>query len=75
MMKAMAGIMGVVGAVVPLPDAFSREGLRVSAGVTYLGSNAKAKRELGYNPRPLDVGLRQTLEYEMEKLGITPKQG
>ena len=26
-----------------------------------LGSNAKAKRELGYNPRPLEDGLRETL--------------
>jgi nucleoside-diphosphate-sugar epimerase len=70
LMKAMAGVMGVVGKLLPLPEAYSGEGLRVSAGVTYLGSNAKAKRELGYNPRPLEVGLRQTLEYEMDKLGM-----
>lgn len=53
-----------------LPDAYTSEGLRVVAGVTYLGSNAKARRELGYNPRPLDVGLRDVLPYEMQKLGI-----
>lgn len=75
MMRTMAGIMGVVGRVVPLPETYSGEALRVSAGVTYLGSNAKAKRELGYNPRPLEAGLRPTLDYEMQQLGIKPKQG
>jgi nucleoside-diphosphate-sugar epimerase len=30
--------------------------------VTYLASNEKAKRELGYSVRPLEKGLRETLE-------------
>jgi nucleoside-diphosphate-sugar epimerase len=30
-------------------------------GVTYWGSDAKARSELGYAPRDLDTGLRQTL--------------
>jgi nucleoside-diphosphate-sugar epimerase len=51
LMKAMAGAMGLVERFVKLPDAYTSEGLRVSAGVTYLGSNAKARRELGYMPR------------------------
>jgi hypothetical protein len=46
------------------------EGLRVAAGVTDTGSNAKARRELGHNPRPLEDGLRETLPYEMQQLGI-----
>jgi nucleoside-diphosphate-sugar epimerase len=70
LLKTMSAIMGVVGSVVSLPDMFSAEYLRVSAGVTYIGDNAKAKRELGYNPRALEVGLRETLEYEMQQLGI-----
>jgi len=36
--------------------------------VTYLGDNAKAKRELGYTVRPLEEGLRETLEHEMKLL-------
>ena len=32
-----------------------------------LGSNAKAVRELGFAPRALEVGLRQTLEYELSR--------
>jgi len=44
--------------------------LRVSAGATYLGSNAKAKRELGLRHRPLEEGLRETLLAEMRALGV-----
>src|SRR5207245_2970579 len=47
------------------------ERLRDLAGVTYLGSNAKARRELGFDPRPLEVGLRETLQHEMRLLGMT----
>jgi len=47
------------------------ERLRDLAGVTYLGSNAKARRELGFDPRPLEVGLRETLQHEMHLLGMT----
>ena len=47
------------------------ERLRDVAGVTYLGSNAKARRELGFDPRPLEVGLRETLQHEMRLLGMT----
>ena len=47
------------------------EYLRVVAGATYLGSNAKATRELGIAHRPLEEGLRETLEHEMARLGMT----
>jgi nucleoside-diphosphate-sugar epimerase len=70
MLKATAGIMGVVEKVMSVPEDFSAEYLRVSAGVTYIGSNTKARRELGYNPRPLEEGLAQTLQYEMKLLGM-----
>lgn len=62
MMKLMSMIMKVLGVVLPVPPEFSAESLRVSAGVTYLGSNEKAKRELGYSVRPLEEGLRSTLQ-------------
>jgi len=48
------------------------ERLRAAAGVTYLGTNAKARRELGYAPRSLEVGLRETLDHEMRLLGMAP---
>jgi nucleoside-diphosphate-sugar epimerase len=66
----MAGMMGVVGAVVPLPQTYAAESLRVIAGTTYIASNEKAKRELGFAPRPLEEGLRETLLHEMRLLGM-----
>ena len=66
----MASLAGLVEPVAKLPDLYSSEGLRVLAGVTYIGSAAKAKRELGYNPRPLREGMRETLEHETKLLGV-----
>ena len=57
---------------VDLPPNYTAEGLRASAGVTYIASNAKARRELSYNPRPLAEGLRETLEHELGLLEIQP---
>lgn len=73
MLKASAALMGVIGNLVEVPATYTAEGLRVSAGVTYLGDNSKAKRELGYNPRSLEAGLPEILAYEMERLGIRPE--
>lgn len=69
-LKASAGIMDMLDDFLPLPDLYTGEGLRVIAGVTYTGDNRKAKRELGYNPRPLEEGLRETLAWEMQQLGM-----
>ena len=46
--------------------------LRVNAGVTYLGSSAKAERELGFRARPLEEGMRETVLHEMRLLGMHP---
>jgi nucleoside-diphosphate-sugar epimerase len=70
LMKVASTIMGIVGSVIPMSGQLSAESLRVLAGVTYLGSNAKARRELGYAPRPLKDGLRDTLAHEMRLLGM-----
>ena len=73
MMRAMSRMMGVVGKILPLPEQYTAEYLRVVAGVTYLARNDKARQELGYNPRPLEVGLKETLEHEMRLLGMSIK--
>jgi nucleoside-diphosphate-sugar epimerase len=70
LLRAMARLMSVVETVMPLPEAYTAEGLRTIAGVTYLGDNTKARRELGYDPRPLRDGLTETLEHEMRLLGM-----
>lgn len=68
MMKAMSALVKPFDAI--LPDSYSSEGLRVIAGVTYLGDNSKAKRELGFNPRPVSEGWVKTVKHEMNLLGM-----
>jgi nucleoside-diphosphate-sugar epimerase len=53
-----------------LPPTYTSEGLRVIAGVTYMGDNSKAKHELGYNPRPFREGWGETLRHEMKLLSV-----
>lgn len=69
-LKTLAALMRPVEKVINLPPTYTSEGLRVLAGVTYLGDNAKARRELGYYPRPLKDGLAETLRHEMKLLGV-----
>jgi nucleoside-diphosphate-sugar epimerase len=71
--RAMATGMAVLEKLVPLPPAYTYEGLRVIAGVTYIGSNARARAELGWHPRPLRDGLVETLRHEMKLLGMPPR--
>jgi nucleoside-diphosphate-sugar epimerase len=70
MVSLMAGVMSIIEKVVPMPEMLASETLR-SMNATYIGSNAKAKRELGYNPRSLEAGMRELLPYEMKRLGIS----
>jgi nucleoside-diphosphate-sugar epimerase len=74
-LRAMAATMRLIERLVPVPPDYSGETLRVIAGVTYLGDSAKARRELGFNPRPLEEGLRETLEHEMRLLGMAMPAG
>ena len=67
-MKAAAVLMGMVHRVANLPPALTPEALRVIAGTTYLGSNEKAVRELGFSARSLREGMDQTLEHELRAL-------
>ncbi|GCE26894.1 dihydroflavonol-4-reductase [Dictyobacter alpinus] len=67
-MRALSRMAGVAEKVVALPPSYSAEYLNEIAQATYLGSSAKAERELGYRSRSLEDGLRQTLDYEMKLL-------
>lgn len=69
LLRFLAGFMQAFQWV-RLPPDFHPETLRVAAQATYLGDNSKAKRELGYAPRPLAEGLPLTLRHEMKKLGM-----
>ena len=65
MMKALSILVKPFDSL--LPEAYKSEGLRVVAGITYWGDNSKAKRELGWQPRPVEDVLREVLEYLMAK--------
>jgi nucleoside-diphosphate-sugar epimerase len=69
MMKMLSVLVQPIDSL--LPESYTSEGLRIIAGVTYIGDNAKAKRELGYNPRPLHEGWKETLQHETTLLGKT----
>lgn len=68
LMRALAPVMGLVERLVAVPPDYSAENLRVVGGVTYLGDNSKARRELGYAPRPLAEGWSETVLHEMKLL-------
>ena len=61
LLRASSLLIGLVERVVQVPPEFTAEGLRVLAGTTYIGSNRRAKDELGWSVRPLRDGLTETL--------------
>ncbi len=61
LMKAMTPIGPLVGKLMGQPPNL-RELISSADGVTFWASHEKASRELGYSPRGLEEGLRQTLE-------------
>ena len=61
LMKAMTPIGPLVGKLMGQPPNL-RELISSADGVTFWASHEKASRELGYSPRGMEEGLRQTLE-------------
>jgi dihydroflavonol-4-reductase len=64
------GAQGLAFAVPPLRGAAER--LRLGAGVTQLGSDAKARAELGFAPRSLDEGLPDTVRAILQDVFASP---
>ena len=60
-LKGLSVIMSGLEKVFPISPTYSSEGLKNTAGVTFLASNEKAKQELGYQVRGLEDGLNETL--------------
>jgi nucleoside-diphosphate-sugar epimerase len=63
LMKAMIPIGPLVGKAMGQPPNL-RELISAADGVTFWATNEKAARELGYSPRGIEEGIRQTLEAE-----------
>jgi nucleoside-diphosphate-sugar epimerase len=72
MVNVMARLTGLVDGKLNLTPMYTSEFLRAT-NATYLGSNEKAKRELGWSPRSIEEGLPPTLKWEMEQLGMPQK--
>jgi len=62
LLKPSAPLMGLFGRFIDLPEQFSEEALRI-IDFQYLASGEKARRELGWQPRSLEEGMRQTLAF------------
>lgn len=67
----LASVMRVAERVVTPPEGFEPEMLSFLAGRRYEVDNAKARRELGIEHRPLEAGLREYFAWEMEQLGMS----
>jgi nucleoside-diphosphate-sugar epimerase len=66
LLPAAWGVQGLAFAVPPLRGAAER--LRLGAGTTQLGSDARARAELGFRPRPLEEGLPDTVRSILQGL-------
>jgi nucleoside-diphosphate-sugar epimerase len=60
LVKAAAPLGPLVGPPLGFPPNL-REAIRSAEGVTFWASDEKARRELGYRPRPLEQGLREAV--------------
>jgi nucleoside-diphosphate-sugar epimerase len=60
-LKAMIPVGRFVGPAMGLPPNF-REMISAAHNVTYLARDDKARQELGYQPRDLETGLRETIK-------------
>lgn len=69
LMRVLASTTGLLERM-DIHPRYSSEMLRLMAGTTWIGSSAKAERELGFTTRPLDEGLRHTIEHELRQLGM-----
>jgi nucleoside-diphosphate-sugar epimerase len=69
-MRAMANVTSLLERM-NMRSPYSSATLRLMAGTTWIGSSARAERELGFTARPLEEGLRHTIEHELRQLGMS----
>jgi nucleoside-diphosphate-sugar epimerase len=68
LMKLSAPLGPVIGPAMGFPPNL-RELISASAGVTYWAKDDKARRELGFQPRGIDEGLRDTIGIDKSSAG------
>jgi dihydroflavonol-4-reductase len=67
----LAPLMGTIGNFIRLPELFSEEAIRI-LGVSYLGRADKARRELGWKNRTMQIGMSETFRW-IEENETPPK--
>ncbi len=67
LIKAAAPLLAPLARLAGLPPAVVTEGVAMSAGLTWAFSGEKARRELGWRPRAIDVGLAETLAWYRDR--------
>jgi len=73
LLRAAAPAMAVLDKLLPIPAAYTGEALRVAAGVSYLGSGERARRELGWEVRAFEPAWRAWLQAELLALRAAAK--
>lgn len=68
--RILAPVVDVAERLVRPPEGFESEWMYRLAGTTWHADSTKARRELGVEHRPLEEGLRDYLEWEMDQLGM-----
>jgi nucleoside-diphosphate-sugar epimerase len=64
-LRPFAPLMNIIGNILPLPSNFSGESIAL-LGATYMARSDKARRELGWETRPLQTGMLETLQWIAE---------
>ncbi len=62
MVRPFAPLMNFVGNFISLPSSFTGEATAL-VGATYMARSDRARRELGWETRPLQTGMLETLEW------------
>lgn len=62
LMRPTAPLVGAAAAIIPMPPGFNQEATEV-LGVTYMARSDKARQELGWQTRPLQTGMMETLAW------------
>jgi nucleoside-diphosphate-sugar epimerase len=65
---ATSGLFGALERTFNAKLMFSSEALNTLNDYTFYGSAEKAKRELGWQPRPVEPIFKEVLDYEMQRL-------
>ncbi|MGD9099950.1 MAG: NAD-dependent epimerase/dehydratase family protein [Anaerolineae bacterium] len=61
-LRPLPALVEVLERFMPVPQMYSAEFFR-TLGVTFIGRSDKARRELGWQPRPLREGMRETMAW------------